>query len=371
MAETRRYQFPPIGDGSGLDREGRFFREEVQLAFRNGALPLEALRYDVTPVGLHYTLAHYDIPALDPATWRLSIGGRVRAPLTLSLEELRRRPARTARVTFECAGDGRALLEPRPVSQPWLYGAVGTAEWTGTPLRALLDEAGLDPATVEIVFTAHDRGIEGGQEQSYAWGLPLTEALRDEIIVAWAMNGAPLLPQHGAPARLVVPGWYGMAHVKWLDQIIAVDRPFDGYHQTVAYRYSQSRAEPGEPVTLMGVRSLLIPPGIPDFLTRTRVVRRGPVELRGRAWSGRAAITRVDVSADGGASWFAAIVAPAPAPDCWQAWEARWEADTPGDYHLLCRAHDANGAVQPIEQAWTARGMGNGMAQRVAVRVVD
>jgi DMSO/TMAO reductase YedYZ molybdopterin-dependent catalytic subunit len=118
------------------------------------------------------------------------------------------------------------------------------------------------------------------------------------------MNGASLEPQHGAPVRLVVPGWYGMAHVKWLRGIVALDHPFDGYHQTVAYRYSQSREEPGEPVTLMRVRSLLAPPSLPDFLTRTRVVRHGVVELHGRAWSGRAAIARVEVSADGGASWF-------------------------------------------------------------------
>ena len=371
MAAPGRYQFPPIGGENNLDREGRFYREEVQLAFRNGALPLEALRYDVTPIGLHYTLSHYDIPALDSATWRLAIEGRVGTPLTLSLAELQRRPTRTLRVTFECAGHGRALLEPRPISQPWLTGAVGTAEWTGTPLRPLLAEAGLDPEAVEIVFTAHDRGIEGGREHDYAWGLSRAEALRDDLLLAWAMNGASLEPQHGAPVRLVVPGWYGMAHVKWLRGIVALDHPFDGYHQTVAYRYSQSREEPGEPVTLMRVRSLLAPPGLPDFLTRTRVVHRGVVELHGRAWSGRAAIARVEVSADGGASWFPAMVDPAPGPHCWQAWHARWHAAAPGDHILLCRAYDTNGVMQPTEQFWTARGMGNNMAQRVAVRVVE
>ncbi len=371
MGEPTRYQFPAIGDGSSLDREGRFYREELQLAFRNTALPLEALRYDVTPIGLHYTLSHYDIPALDPTTWQLTIAGRVGTPLALSLAELQRRPTQTLRVTFECAGDGRALLTPRPISQPWINGAVGTAEWTGTPLRPLLEEAGLSPDATELVFTAHDRGIEGGYEQTYAWGLSREEALRDDLLLTWAMNGAPLEPQHGAPVRLVVPGWYGMAHVKWLQGVVAVDQPFDGYHQNVAYRYSQTRTEPGEPVTLMQVRSLLLPPGLPDFLTRTRVVRRGVVELQGRAWSGRAAITRVEVSADGGDSWFAAIVDPAPGLHCWSSWHARWQADAPGDHLLVCRATDANGAVQPIEQFWTARGMGNNMAQRVAVRVVE
>jgi hypothetical protein len=123
-------------------------------------------------------------------------------------------------------------------------------------------------------------------------------------------------------------------------------------------------------VTLMRVRSLLIPPGIPDFLTRHRIVRRGPVELRGRAWSGRSSITRVEVSADGGATWWEAGVSSPPGPHAWQAWHTTWEAGTPGVYDLCCRAQDASGAVQPVEQAWTARGMGNNMAHRVRVQVI-
>ncbi|HTE69313.1 MAG TPA: molybdopterin-dependent oxidoreductase [Actinomycetes bacterium] len=124
--------------------------EELQLAARNHGMPLEALRYDVTPVGLHYLLIHFDIPEADERTWRLEVGGQVRAPRTLTMEELRRRPAVTVPVTMECAGNGRARLDPRPVSQPWLEEAVGTAEWTGTPLRPLLEEAGIGPGAVEV-----------------------------------------------------------------------------------------------------------------------------------------------------------------------------------------------------------------------------
>src|SRR5881398_475623 len=131
-------------------------RDELALATRNHGLPLEALRYDVTPPGLHYVLTHYDIPAVDPGSWRLEIGGAVARPVSLSLEELVRRPQVTSRVLLECAGNGRARLEPRPVSQPWLLEAVGTAEWTGTPLRALLDEAGLGDDAIEILFTGLD-----------------------------------------------------------------------------------------------------------------------------------------------------------------------------------------------------------------------
>jgi DMSO/TMAO reductase YedYZ molybdopterin-dependent catalytic subunit len=184
------------------------------------------------------------------------------------------------------------------------------------------------------------------------------------------MNGAPLEPQHGYPVRVIVPGWYGMAHVKWLRAITALRAPFGGYQQAVAYRYSQTRTEPGTPVTLMRVRSLLIPPGIPDFLTRVRVVQRGSVELRGRAWSGRSTIRRVEVSCDDGSSWAPAEVGKPQSAYSWQGWRYRWEALTPGTYELCCRAEDSAGNIQPLDQYWTARGMGNNAIQRVHVVVV-
>src|SRR5436190_21922160 len=163
--------------------------EELQLATRNHGMPLEALRYELTPVGLHYLLIHYDVPAVDPGEWRLELAGLVATPLTLSLRELRERPAHEVAVTMECAGNGRARFAPRPLSQPWLSEAVGTALWRGAPLRALLDEAGLDDAAVEIVFTGADRGIEGGVEQSHARSLSRDEALADDVLLAYEMNG--------------------------------------------------------------------------------------------------------------------------------------------------------------------------------------
>src|SRR3954470_5464589 len=215
-------------EGVGLD--------ELELAARNHGIPLEALRYDLTPVGLHYLLIHYDIPAVDPAAWRLAIDGRVERPLELSLDELRSRPSAEVVATMECAGNGRAHLAPRPVSQPWLLEAVGNARWEGTPLRPLLEEAGLADDALDVVFTGLDRGIEKGVEQSYERALPLSVALGDDVLLAYEMNGAPLLPQHGAPLRLVVPGWYGMTNVKWLTSIDVLDHPFDGYQHSAAYR---------------------------------------------------------------------------------------------------------------------------------------
>ena len=341
---------------------------ELQLAARNHGMPLEALRYDVTPTGLHYLLTHYDVPLVDADAWRLEVTGRVGRRLTLALGELRARPARELTVTMECAGNGRALLAPRPLSQPWLTEAVGTARWRGTPLSALLADAGADSGAVEVVFTGVDRGIEGGVEQEYARSLPIREARRDDVLLAYEMNGQPLLPQHGFPLRLVVPGWYGMTNVKWLRRIELVDRPFAGYQQAVSYRLRTEDGEDGEPLTRMLPRALMVPPGIPEFLSRRRTVAAGRVRLAGRAWSGWGPIERVEVSTDGGGSWAAADLGP-PVPDSsWRAWSFDWEA-APGEHELCARAADAVGNVQPLTPAWNAGGYANNAVQRVPVTV--
>jgi sulfane dehydrogenase subunit SoxC len=351
-------------EGVGLD--------ELALATRNHGMPLEALRYDVTPPGLHYVLTHFDIPAVDPATWRLEIGGAVERPLSLAFDDLVRRPAVTARVLLECAGNGRARYVPRPVSQPWLLEAVGMAEWTGTPLAPLLAEAGISPDAVDVAFTGADHGIERGVEQDYVRGLPLAEAQRPEALLVWAMNGAPLLPQHGAPLRLVVPGWYGMAHVKWLMRIDVLTEPFTGYQNATAYRLKVDADDPGEPVTRIRPRALLAPPGFPDFMTRERFVHAGRTLLTGRAWSGRAPVTRVEVSTDAGESWHDAALAPADPghPFAWRSWTYEWTA-RPGRSELLARATDSSGERQPVEQEWNRQGMANNLVQRVPVTVLD
>jgi DMSO/TMAO reductase YedYZ molybdopterin-dependent catalytic subunit len=340
--------------------------EELALAARNHGMPLEALRYDVTPIGLHYLLIHYDIPPATHDDWRVTIGGLVGTPLELSVADLRAMPASTVRVTMECAGNGRARLAPRPVSQPWLVEAVGTAEWTGVPLRHVLDAAGVDPAAVELVFTGADHGVERTIEQDYQRSLPIAEATRDEILLAYDMNGGPLPPQHGFPVRLVVPGWYGMAHVKWLRDITAVGVPFDGFQQAVAYRLRQESGDAGEPVTRIAPRALLVPPGFPDFMSRARVVRPGEVALEGRAWSGRSPVERVDVSADGGSSWMPAELDPDPGHRwAWRRWTYTWTA-TPGSHLLTARATDADGP-QPVHQAWNRGGFANNAIQLVSV----
>lgn len=353
-----------------MSAEPGFTREEVRLALRNPGMPLEGLRHDLTPIGMHYVLVHFDIPDLEADGYALSVDGRVREPRSLTLGELRALPALTQPVMMECAGSGRARLTPRPVSAPWHDEAIGCAEWTGTPLRGILESAGLLDDAVELVFTGHDRGIDQGVEHDYQRSLTVEEALRDDVMLAYAMNGRPLPSAHGFPVRLIVPGWYGMASVKWLRSITAVAEPFEGVQQTVLYNFRRSADEPGERVTRQRPRSVMAPPGIPEFLSRIRHLRPGRTTVRGRAWSGHGAIHRVEFSADGGATWTEARVEAAASPHGWTAWSCDWDAG-PGEHELCVRATDAAGNSQPPQpdDGWNMSGYAVNAVQRVPVRV--
>jgi DMSO/TMAO reductase YedYZ molybdopterin-dependent catalytic subunit len=331
-------------------------------------MPLEALRYSLTPAGLHYLLIHYDIPDVDLAAFELTVDGHVERPLTLSLDDLRARQSTELEVTMECAGNGRSLLpDPRPVSQPWLAEALGTAAWAGTPLAPLLAEAAPKPGAIEVVFTGLDRGVEGGEEQAYARSLTLDQATQPDVLLAYGMNGWPLLPQHGFPLRLVVPGWYGMTSVKWLTRITVVDRPFEGYQQAHAYHFRRGEDDPGTPVTRILPRALMIPPGIAGFPERTRTLEAGPTIVEGRAWSGLGEIDRVEFAVDD--EWREAELQPAAGRWAWRYWYAEWDA-TPGEHVLSCRARDTAGNTQPDEADWNIGGYANNGVQRVPVTVV-
>jgi sulfane dehydrogenase subunit SoxC len=337
--------------------------EELQLAARNHGMPLEALHHEITPLGLHYLLTHYDIPVVDPAAWRLTVTGR--RSLELSLEDLRARETVTMPITMECAGNGRTQIEPKVVSQPWIAEAIGTAEWTGTPVAPLLAEAGLPDDALEVVFTGLDRGVEGGVEQLYERSLSLADA--DGALLAWGLNGEPMPPQHGFPLRLLVPGWYGMTSVKWLQRIAVVSEPFEGYQMVTGYRLKRDEDDPGTPITRIEPRSLMTPPGIPDFMTRRRFLPAGRVRLEGRAWSGWGPLELVELSVDGG-SWAPATVGSPPGPAAWTAWWIDWEA-VEGEHELRVRATDATGRRQPDAPPWNVGGYANNAVQRVAVTV--
>lgn len=367
MVWKQQPRFRPVGDGSSHTSLDTFYREEVQLAFRNRGMPLEALRYPISPTGIHYLLTHFDIPEVDEEAWQLHVGGLVSNPMTLTLAEIKSLPTQTVVVTMECAGNGRALLDPRSISQPWFLEAVGTSEWAGTPLKGVLEEVGLSDKAVEILFTGLDQGVQSGIVHYYQRSLTLDEATRDCVLLAYDMNGGELQPQHGYPLRLIVPGWYGMTNVKWLDRIEALEEPFQG-PQMDFYRYRQGPDDLGETANLMKVRALMIPPGIPDFLTRIRLVQSGPITLSGRAWAGRLGVSQVEISEDDGETWSEAQLEEPLSPYAWQGWSIIWRA-RPGTYNLCVRATDTEGNSQPVAQPWNNQGLGNNMVQRVEVVV--
>jgi DMSO/TMAO reductase YedYZ molybdopterin-dependent catalytic subunit len=328
----------------------------------NAETPVEALREPVTPTSLHYVRSNFSLPD-HPGT--LTVGGAVERPLTLTIDELRAMPATTLTVTLECAGNGRIGLMPLPTGEPWAGNAVGTARWTGVPLHRILEEAAPRADGVEVSFEGADHGpYKGGPDISFARALALDRALdpTNEILIVWAMNDELLTPDHGAPLRLLVPGWYGMASVKWLARIIVLTEPYVGQFQTTSYQFEwPDRAR--EPVTAMRPRALFTHPAAGDVLPRGRYT------VRGKAWSGAGPITAVDVSIDGAGEWLPAELAPPTGPYQWQEWSFMWAGADPGRHVLRARATDATGTTQPDAPAWNRLGYGNNAVQVLMIDV--
>ncbi len=331
----------------------------------NAETPLEALTGSRVPTQLFYVRNHFDVPKLEPEAWRLSVDGEVENPVQLSMEELSRLPRRSVLVTLECAGNGRSSMVPLPPGTPWRYGAVGTAQFTGTPLSTLLDLAGIRAGVVEVLFLGADEGeVEPGRTERFARSLRLEKALHPDTLLTWSMNDGPLPPDHGFPLRLVVPGWYGMASVKWLVGISALSQPFEGFFQKDHYVYAEAAgAEGGQPVTTMKVRSIIGQPA------DRALVGLGPLEVAGTAWTGERRITRVEVSADDGLTWEKAELGRSPSPYAATPWRFLWTPSAPGAYTLMARATDSAGHTQPRDPVWNLQGYGNNLVHRIRVSV--
>lgn len=311
----------------------------------NCETPPHLLGSEVTPTAQFYRRCHFGIPVLSDATWRLDVGGLVERPLSLGLHDLTQLPAHTAVVTLECAGNDRAQLRPAAAGVQWGPGAVGSAEWTGPLLADVLDRAGVKPGAVEVAFAGADQGaVDGAARQlRYERSLPLADALGSGALLAYAMNGRPLPARHGYPLRLVVPGWYGMASVKWLTGIRVLGEEFRGYFQAQQYVYDRDGTR--EPVRLQQVRALITRPA-----SGQELARGAAVAVRGVAWSGAAPIAQVDVSVAGG-QWQKARLVGAPEPYGWQQWEflasGLGQAGEAGEVTIRARAADLTGRVQP------------------------
>lgn len=317
----------------------------------------------VMPNAHFYVRNHFGAPALDASTWRLEVGGLVERPVTLSLRDLTRMRSETTVVTLECAGNGRYTMNPPVPGDPWRYGAVSTAEWTGVPLVEVLDRVGVRPEAAEVVFRGADRGTVESRSDPifFERSLPVDTARDAQAILAYAMNGEMLPLQHGYPLRLVVPSWYGVASVKWLAAIDLVDHHFDGYFQEEKY-WLEFDAAPRQPATLQRVRALITDPRDGEQIPN------GETVVRGVAWSGAASISRVEVSiADG--PWQEARLLGERKRHSWQWWELIIRLDRTGVTSIRARATDLAGRTQPDEPDWNRHGYGNNAVQRVVVRV--
>src|SRR3954471_10145454 len=314
----------------------------------NAEAPPEALAGEITPVDHHYVRSNFAVPTHDGV---LEVGGAVENPTKLTLDDLRAMPAVERAVTLECAGNGRLEMRPLPVGEPWGDYAVSTALWKGVLLHQVLEEAEPAAAAVEVRFDGADHGayhpkpVVSDTSQSdlrfvRSLALPVATDPAAEILIAYEMNGQPLIPDHGAPFRLIVPHWYAVASVKWLRQIEVLSEPYAGEFQTGHYIYEWPDRE-HEPVTLMRVRARIVDP-VPGATLAT-----GHFTVRGKAWSGTGPVTGVDVSFTGEGEWHAAKLAPPTGPYQWQDWSFDWDASALGRHSLRARATDAAGNVQP------------------------
>ncbi|SNY52971.1 sulfite oxidase [Paractinoplanes atraurantiacus] len=334
----------------------------------NAEAPHSGLAGHTTPTELHYVRSNFALPDHGGT---LTVGGAVDRPLTLTVDDLRSLPAVTQAVTLECAGNGRLDMRPLPTGEPWGGYAVSTAVWTGARLADVLSQAGPRADGVELRCQGADHGkyhlasvLEPADaDLSFVRSLALPHASDPaaDILIAYEMNGEPLQPDHGAPFRLVVPHWYAVASVKWLERLDVITEPFTGEFQTGHYVY-QWPDRPSEPVTLMRIRARITDPQPGAFIPA------GTHMIHGKAWSGAGPITEVGLSFTGESEWAPATVEPPRGPYQWQDWSFRWEA-TPGRHSIRARARDAAGNVQPEVPPWNRLGYGNNAVELSYVEV--
>jgi len=332
--------------------------------------PPEFLSSWITPVSHFFVRNHMSEPtSLDAAEWRLSIGGEVEKPLTLSLADLGKLESHSVINTLECAGNGRALHNPRVPGIQWEKGAVGNARFAGPRLRDLLQRAGVKPTGKHVMF----RGLDEvpGKVPPFIRSIPIEKAMDSDTLVALEMNGLPLNKHHGFPARALVPGWIGAASCKWLTEIKVLDREFDGNFMKPGYRFPNQPVAPGgsvnpddtHPVTGLNVKSIITAPS--DGAT----VRPKALQIRGMAWAGEANIAKIDISLDSGATWLPAQLDEKQSRYAWRAWSLLWRNPKAGQYTIMSRATDSQGRVQPETAVWNPSGYLYNAIDRVKIHV--
>jgi sulfite oxidase len=328
----------------------------------------------LTATDAFYVRGHGAVPEIDPAAWRLRVDGAVERTLSLSSATLREAfVERSETATLQCAGNRRAglmAIRDIPGEAPWGPGATGTATWTGVALADVLALAAPLPEAAHVGFEGADMCPEAQPAQRFGGSIRLDKACRPEVLLAWAMNGEPLPPVHGAPLRVVVPGYIGARSVKWLERIEVRATPWPGYFQHVAYRLLPEDGTPGPgagmPLGIVALNSDVLSP------TDGQTVAAGGVEVRGYAFAGgERYVARVDVSLDAGETWVQAEMLDDLGRWAWRHWRATVEL-APGEHEIVVRAWDSSAATQPETEAalWNPKGYVNNARPRVRVRAV-
>jgi DMSO/TMAO reductase YedYZ molybdopterin-dependent catalytic subunit len=317
------------------------------------------------PTEFHFVRNHFDVPTSDPRTWSLELEGAVEHPRRFSLADLRKLPTRTEVVTLECAGHRRREFEPSTTGVQWGAGAVSEARWTGVALRDLLTDALPRHRACEVVFVGADRGPHrtSSQEVSFARSVPVERALTGDLLLAWGMNGRPLPPEHGAPLRVIVPGSYAAASVKWLQRIEVLEHAFAGPFQANDYRMlGLAGSENGKSVDELGVSALILVP------EPGAVVSGHSVSVSGIAWGGRGGIDTVEFRLPG-QPWKRAVIIAPHHPYGLTRWEGLLVDVPSGKTRIEVRARDREGRVQPTHPEWNALGYANNSRHCVSLTV--
>jgi DMSO/TMAO reductase YedYZ molybdopterin-dependent catalytic subunit len=328
---------------------GKIVRGETPL---NLEMPFEKLEGFLTPTESFYVRTHFPIPSIDRDAWWLHVEGDVENSFAINYEELLELESVTIPVTLECAGNNRSFLDPKVKGVQWGLGAVGTAEWTGVPLSILLDRARVKAGGCQVVLEGADGGMledpkSPPGELKFARSIPIEKA-RTDVLLAYKMNGGELPPAHGFPLRAIVPGWYAMASIKWLQRIIVTDQPFTGYYQTIDYAYWKRREAIAEltPLTQMQVKAQIAKPAQGEVVPANSSVR-----VHGAAWTTDGEIAKVELSTDGGATWTEVKLLGESEPNAWRLWEFNWRTPAAaGTQMLIARATDSIDRTQPVHR---------------------
>jgi DMSO/TMAO reductase YedYZ molybdopterin-dependent catalytic subunit len=324
----------------------------------NWATPLEAFDRLITPTPLFFVRSHFGPPSLRRDR-RLRITGMVERPLDLAVADLQKLEEVTVTAVLQCAGNGRALHEPRVPGVQWLHGAMGQATWTGVRLVDLLNKAGIKAGAAQVALLGADLPPKPSVSR-YRRGLPIARALDPSTLIVYRMNGEPLSLAHGAPLRLVVPCWTGNHWVKWLTEIHVQSEPADGFYMETAYRWPKQLPAPGTPVAPADTIPLTTFP-VKSIIARPRegsMARVGRQEIVGVAFSGEAKIAKVEILIEGNGEprWSEAVLEGEPGVGRWQLFRYQLEAKTPGAFRAVARATDGAGRVQPQKAMWNPSG---------------